>query len=127
MHEMNNLKLLAVLFIISLSLVASHASDITLSWNANAPDEMITSYRLYEQIGTGWTKIAETPLPSESVPTTLTLPNVTNAKHVYAVAAVNAVSEGPKSDTATVSARATIVRGLRVTTVTASVTAPTAK
>jgi hypothetical protein len=102
------------------------ASDIVLTWDANPIDENISSYRLYEQVGGGWTKIAETPLPSPAIiPTTLTVPRIGDGKHTFSVAAVNIYGEGPMSDPVAVSAKATKVKGIRVTTVTASVTVPT--
>jgi hypothetical protein len=68
----------------------------TLSWNASPTTEQVTSYRVYEHIGTSYNLIATVAPPSVSY----LLGSITGT-HVYCVAGVNTTGEGPKSNEVT--------------------------
>jgi hypothetical protein len=78
----------------------NESTEITISWDKPYDDggSQITSYRVYRNVGIGWSIIAEV------CSTTLTyidesLPE-TSTRHLYSVSAVNCAGESPKSNIA---------------------------
>lgn len=63
------------------------AATVQLTWDANSAAEQVVGYHLYERFGTNWTRI-------QSVATNVvTLSNVVEGAHTWAVTATNAVGE----------------------------------
>jgi hypothetical protein len=108
--------LIALIFVCAVT--GAVATPRTFEWNANAPEELVLKYCLYEQLGPGWTKIGET------TGTTL-VHDIAPGPHVYTVTAVNLGGESERGAplTWTEPAPVTPPTGLRVAIqITASLT-----
>lgn len=81
-----------------------------LAWNPNPANENVTSYKVYEHVGSSFNLIATVAPPV----TTYSLGGV-NGQHLYAVSAVNVAGEGPRSADVTFPATPTSVTGLTIT------------
>ena len=99
--------------------VAVHAATVTLEWDASAPDEMVTSYLVYQQTGASDFQLLQTVTPPASGNPRVVLTDVTPGAHTYVIAAANIWSEGEKSDpVSTPPGLPGKVRNLRIVTIT---------
>lgn len=64
------------------------AAEVRLTWNANAPGELVSAYNVYQ----------DNALVGSPTGTELVIPAVPAGAHAYQIAAVNVWGEGPKSD-----------------------------
>jgi hypothetical protein len=85
-------KLLLILSVLIASAALSLGAP-SLVWDANAPGDMVTNYKVYEHVGTTYNLIATVA----GTVTTYSLAGVSAGPHVYAVSAVNISGESPKS------------------------------
>ena len=69
----------------------------TLTWNAPQYDggSAVIGYYVYRLIKSSWSRINSTPIPERSVSVNLLQ---TSSEHEFRVCAVNAVGEGPPSE-----------------------------
>ena len=69
----------------------------TLTWNAPQYDgrSAVIGYYVYRLIKSSWSRINSTPIPERSVSVDLLQ---TSSEHQFRVCAVNAVGEGPPSE-----------------------------
>ena len=92
----------------------ANAASVSLTWDANPPEQGVTFYSVYELIGTTWTKLQSTP------ETTVALQDLAPGPHRYAVTASNATGESGRSNEVTATP-ATPPANLRVITITLTV------
>jgi len=101
-----------ILILASLTACASLiASNVTLTWDFNAPEENITSYKLYEIID--GTNVIKYVIPGTN--NIITLTDVTPGKHEYFVTASNMWGESDPSNTVTTPAPATSPKAVKIT------------
>lgn len=95
MARANDMKALLSILLSTLACSLCQAEDLTLSWDANEPEEQIAAYRVYEKIDGAWVLIAET------AETEITVTTNSEGRHTYFVTAMNdAGLEGPPTDPA---------------------------
>lgn len=94
----------------------TEAADIMFRWDANPAVEQITQYKFYELTGTIWASVGQ-----PTAGTQITLTGVTPGVHSYAVTAVNAWSESPRSNTVVTPPSPTAPKNLTTFTVTVTV------
>lgn len=73
-------------------ILLAHASDVTLEWDANAPEDQVEYYTVYEKVADTWTPIVVVN-SGTFVPMT-----VTPTAHTYAVTASNLWAESGLSE-----------------------------
>lgn len=76
----------------------TQAATASLLWDANLPADNVTSYKVYEKIGTVWTNIGTAPATAAPA---FIVQNLTPGAHTYAVTALNALAESPRSNEVT--------------------------
>lgn len=70
----------------------AYAADVGLIWDPNPPEEQVTEYCVYEQIGSNFELKGCTP------DTQITVSGVNPGKHTYVATAKNMWGESGKSD-----------------------------
>lgn len=86
--------LLTICAIVVLS-ITTRAAPITLEWDANPITDMVTEYRVYENISGQYVRVFPT---TKITATSVVLPTLTNAAHTFVVTAVSDVVESIYSD-----------------------------
>ncbi len=82
------MKILLLFLITSFAAAAPTVPKVTVTWDPNAPEDRVTSYKIYERVGTVYTLVATVPAPNLVAEITLF-----KSRQVYVATAVNSLGE----------------------------------